>query len=105
DFAVPVLFLADPACLQVDPAAFRSSDRPETPLDLTGVTVAQRFVGRSAELRILQTNLDPDEGPWRAAILHGLGGMGKTVLAARLAQRMASGLDGVKSIRMSPVTS
>jgi tetratricopeptide (TPR) repeat protein len=105
DFAVPVLFLADPACLEVDPVAFRPSDRLETPLDLTGVTVAQRFVGRSAELRLLQTNLDPDHGPWRAAILHGLGGMGKTVLAARLAERMAPRLDGVKSLRMSPVTS
>ncbi len=105
DFAVPVLFLADPDCLEVDPIAYTPWDRPETPLDLTGVTLAQRFVGRSAELRLLQTSLDPDKGPWRAAILHGLGGMGKTVLAARLAQRMAPGLDGVKSIRMSPVTS
>jgi tetratricopeptide (TPR) repeat protein/CHAT domain-containing protein len=104
DFAVPVLFLSDPGCLRVDPTAFRPSEKSETPLDLTGVTLAQSFVGRSAELRLLQTNLDPDHGSWRAAIIYGLGGMGKTVLAARLAQRMAFRLDGVKSIRMSPVT-
>jgi tetratricopeptide (TPR) repeat protein len=101
DFATPVLFLADPGCLQVDQAALRPA-RPPTPLDLTGVIAAQNFVGRSAELRTLQTGLDPERGPWRAAVIHGLGGMGKTVLAARLAGRMAARFDGVKAIRMTP---
>ncbi len=103
DFATPVLFLADPGCLRVDAAA-RQAQAAETPVDLSGVTPAQRFVGRSAELRTLQTRLDPARGPWRAAIIHGLGGMGKTVLAARLAQRMAPRLDGVVSLRMTPTT-
>jgi tetratricopeptide (TPR) repeat protein len=103
DFATPALFLSDPGCLQVDPEAVR--ERPvEIARDLTGVAAAQRFVGRSSELRTLQTRLDPDRGTWRAAIIHGLGGMGKTVLAARLAERMASRLDGVKAIRMTPST-
>src|SRR5262249_12890927 len=82
DFAVPVLFLADPECMQVDQAAMRAA-RPQTALDLTGVASAQSFVGRAAELRELGTNLDPESGRWRAAIVHGLGGMGKTVLSAR----------------------
>ncbi len=103
DFAVPVLFLADPACLQVDVAAL-SAAKPQAPVDLTGVSRAQNFVGRSAELRELATNLEPEHGPWRAAVVYGLGGMGKTVLAARLAERMASHLDGVKSLRMTPST-
>jgi tetratricopeptide (TPR) repeat protein len=103
DFAVPVLFLADPCCLQVDRAALQG-ERFSTPLDLTGLTSAQSFVGRAAELRLLQKGLDPQNGTWRAAVLHGLGGMGKTVLAARLAERMAPRLDGVTSLRMSPVT-
>jgi tetratricopeptide (TPR) repeat protein len=103
DFATPVLFLSDPDCLRVEEAALRPAP-PLAPLDLSGVTVAQNFVGRSAELRELQTGLDPQRGRWRAAVIHGLGGMGKTVLAARLAGRMAARLDGVKAIRMTPTT-
>src|SRR5262245_61462077 len=103
DFAVPVLFLADPDCMQVDQAALREA-RPQAPLDLTGLASAQSFVGRAAELRELQTNLDPEHGRWRAAIVHGLGGMGKTVLAARLAERMAPRFDGITSIRVTPTT-
>ncbi len=103
DFATPVLFLADPHCLQVDAAALREPP-PQAQMDLTGVMRAQRFVGRSAELRTLQTHLDPRTGDWRAAIVHGLGGMGKTVLAARLAERMGSRLAGVVGIRMTPTT-
>ena len=103
DFATPVLFLADPGCLRVDAAAPRETPSPAA-VDLAGVMRAQRFVGRSAELRELQTNLDPEEGRWRAAIVHGLGGMGKTVLAARLAERMGARLDGVVGMRMTPTT-
>jgi tetratricopeptide (TPR) repeat protein len=104
DFATPVLLLADPDCLRVDQSALRPA-RSQAPLDLTGVTSAQNFVGRTAELRELRTALDPDGGRWRAAIIHGLGGMGKTVLAARLAERMAARFDGIKSIRVTPTTS
>jgi tetratricopeptide (TPR) repeat protein len=103
DFAVPVLFLADPNCLQVDAAAVQAA-RPQTAMDLTGVIAAQRFVGRAAELRELQTALDPEHGRWRAAIVHGLGGMGKTALAARLAERMAPRFDGITSLRATPTT-
>ncbi len=102
DFAVPVLFLNDPQCLRVDAQAIRKT--VDIPRDMSGLTEAQNFVGRNAELRQLQTNLDPERGVWRAAVLHGLGGMGKTVLAARLAARMASRFDGVKSLRMAPTT-
>jgi tetratricopeptide (TPR) repeat protein len=104
DFVVPTLFLSNPYCLQVDAAAFRVVTRTQASLDLTGVVTAQNFVGRSAELRELQTNLDTERGRWRAAIVYGLGGMGKTVLAARLAERMAGRLDGVKSLRMTSTT-
>ncbi|MFL5802547.1 MAG: CHAT domain-containing protein, partial [Roseiflexaceae bacterium] len=103
DFAVPVLFLSDPGCLRVDQAAMRAA-RPQAPIDLTGLASAQSFVGRAAELRELQTSLDPEQGRWRAAIVYGLGGMGKTVLAARLAERMAARFDGITSIRVTPTT-
>jgi hypothetical protein len=104
DFAVPVIFLSDPDCLQVDTDAVKRRIA-QTPLDLSGVSTVKNFVGRNAALRTLQTNLDPDQGSWRAAIVHGMGGMGKTVLAARLAQRMAPRMDGVSSMRMTPTTS
>ncbi len=103
DFATPALFLSDPDCLRVDRESAKRA-RPQAAIDLTGAARAQNFVGRAAELRELQTSLDPERGRWRAAIIHGLGGMGKTVLAARLAERMASRFDGVKAIRVTPTT-
>lgn len=99
DFATPILFLRDPQCLQVDQSSIKE-DESEHPVDLSGVSTVARFVGRSVELRELQTNLDPVDGRWRAAVIHGLGGMGKTVLAARLAERMLSRFDGIKTLRM-----
>ena len=104
DFATPVLFLADPAALFVDEKS-RQAAATEIPLDLSGVTRAGHFAGRAVELRTLQTGLDPAHGPWRAAVIYGLGGMGKTVLAARLAERMASHLQGVVALRMTPTSS
>jgi tetratricopeptide (TPR) repeat protein len=101
DFATPVLFLSDPGCLQVDPLMGGSV---ETPMDLSGLTKAQEFVGRTIEIRELQTKLDPQSGTWRAAVIHGIGGMGKTVLATRLAERMAPQLDGVISLRLTLTT-
>jgi tetratricopeptide (TPR) repeat protein len=101
DFATPVLFLSDSNCLQLD---LQAGQVIETPLNLSGLTKAQNFVGRAAEIRELQTQLDPQNGTWRAAVIHAIGGMGKTVLAARLAERMAPRLDGVVSLRMSPTT-
>jgi tetratricopeptide (TPR) repeat protein len=103
DFATPVLYLSDPACLALEAQALKAS-AVETPKDLSGVTAMRGFVGRSAELRKLQTELDPERGRWRAAVVHGMGGMGKTVLAARLAERLAPRLDGVVSFRVTPTT-
>ena len=101
DFATPVLYLSDPDCLKVD---LPDREVDETPLDLSGVEKTQNFVGRTAEMRELLTRLDPDNGTWRAAVIYAIGGMGKTALAARLAERMAPDLDGVVSLRMSPTS-
>jgi hypothetical protein len=102
DFATAVLYLSDPVCLQATAAEL--PDRPLPALDLTGVTAAERFVGRAVELHALQTRLDPQDGDRRAAVIFSMGGMGKTALAARLAARMSPRLDGVISIRMNPST-
>ena len=104
DFATPVLFLSDPLCLQVADGLPAAPGNPPA-VDLTGLAAAQNFVGRTAELRLLLANLDPEQGGWRAAVVHGMAGIGKTVLAARLAERMRDRLAGVKSVRMGPATS
>ena len=102
DFGTPVLYLNDPNCLQVSKEV--RTEAKERAFELGEVPVAKRFVGRASDLRLLMTHLDPDKDDWRAVVIHGLGGMGKTALAARLAGRMAPRLDGVKAIRMQPAT-
>jgi tetratricopeptide (TPR) repeat protein len=100
DFATPVLILSDPQCMRMERSTNGASEPPAV-VDLAGLTRAGRFVGRSAELRVLQTNLDPGHGRWRAAIVYGLPGMGKTALAVRLAERMCLHMDGVKSFSLT----
>ncbi|KAJ5635765.1 uncharacterized protein N7484_009078 [Penicillium longicatenatum] len=61
--------------------------RFEVPLDLTSVPVIDNFVGRQAELDSLWQYLKPTDSQSRkVAVLHGLGGMGKTQLAVRFAR-------------------
>jgi tetratricopeptide (TPR) repeat protein len=60
---------------------------------LTG-TVPHRnpvFTGRAAMLEQIRNQLD--EQPWRALVLHGLGGVGKTRLAVEYAHRQATRYD------------
>lgn len=57
------------------------------PLDLTAVPAIENFVGRQDELECLWRQLQPASSQSRkVAILHGLGGMGKTQLAIRFAR-------------------
>ncbi|KAJ5559378.1 hypothetical protein N7513_001777 [Penicillium frequentans] len=64
-----------------------SVDRFIIPLDLTAVPVIESFVGRQAELDRLWQYLQPTNALSRkVAILHGLGGIGKTQLAIRFAR-------------------
>ena len=61
-------------------------DRFKIPLDLTTVPAIENFVGRQAELDSLWQYFktqDPLIQSRKVAILHGLGGMGKTQLAVR----------------------
>ncbi|KAJ5975009.1 hypothetical protein N7481_008716 [Penicillium waksmanii] len=61
--------------------------RFNVPLDLTTVPVITNFVGRQDELDNLWQYLQPTDTPsQKVAILHGLGGMGKTQLAIRFAR-------------------
>ncbi|CAG8003001.1 unnamed protein product [Penicillium nalgiovense] len=64
-----------------------SVDRFNIPLDLTAVPVITNFLGRQDELDNLWQYLQPTDSPsQKVAILHGLGGMGKTQLAIRFAR-------------------
>ncbi|KAJ5904683.1 uncharacterized protein N7473_001599 [Penicillium subrubescens] len=59
----------------------------DVPLDLTAVPVIENFVGRQGELEQLWQYLQPGHSQSRkVAVIHGLGGMGKTQLAIRFAR-------------------
>jgi len=94
DFATPVLYLLDPYCLRIDrikPAPAEMFDKPFMLGELQ--VMKEGFVGRQKELRLLSKALL--SGSKRAAIIHGWGGIGKTVLASRLALRLDRHFEGV----------
>ena len=93
DFATPVLYLLDPECLHTGEIRAVASEIFQKPVMLGDVQVMREgFVGRQKELRFLQKALL--SGSKRAAIVHGWGGIGKTVLASRLALRMTRHFEG-----------
>ncbi|KKG01772.1 hypothetical protein DU31_17945 [Methanosarcina mazei] len=103
DFAMPLLYLSDCNCVQVgnikpEPAEFVS--KPTMLSDLQVMKTG--FVARKRELRILEKGFRSDIK--RAAIIHGFGGMGKTVLATRLALKMNEYFDGVFGMRCTSTT-
>ncbi|KAJ5761735.1 uncharacterized protein N7511_005117 [Penicillium nucicola] len=64
-----------------------AADRFKVSLDLAAIPVIESFVGRQAELDQLWQYLKPTDSQARkVAVLHGLGGMGKTQLAVRFAR-------------------
>ncbi|KAJ5907909.1 hypothetical protein N7495_000591 [Penicillium taxi] len=68
-------------------ALAESGHRFTIPLDLTAVPVIEKFIGRQDELANLWQHLQPtDLSSRKVAILHGLGGIGKTQLAIRFAR-------------------
>ena len=70
---------------------------------MAGLPLPPHFVGRKAELRGLRRALrDPHV---TAAFVRGIGGMGKSALAAKLIERPGVELDGVLVIRCHEVRS
>ncbi|MFI2213465.1 tetratricopeptide repeat protein [Streptomyces sp. NPDC020141] len=92
EWATPALFLADPELRPAGsrpgpPRAVEEPDRPSVVLD--GLVRARHdFVGRRSALRAMS-------GPEPRILLHGIGGIGKTSLAAELVRRFATATDGV----------
>ena len=103
DFATPVLYLLDPNCLHIDRIKPAGPKRFWKPVMLGDVQVMNEgFVGRQKELRLLQKAFS--SGVKRAVILHGWGGIGKTVLATCLAIKMDRQFDGIFGHKCNPQT-
>jgi tetratricopeptide (TPR) repeat protein len=105
DFATPVLFLNDPnainvANIKVEEEKFELKKKP---FDVGLVALMKTgFVGRRKELRIIREGFE--SGRKRAFIIHGFGGIGKSVLATRAGLKLEDHFDGVKAIKFRPTT-
>ena len=103
DFATPVLYLSDPKCVQVDNLRPEHSEFVFKPMMLSDLQVMEKgFVARRKELRLLEKGFKSDVK--RAAIVHGFGGIGKTVLATRLALKMGYYFEGTLGLKCTPST-
>ena len=103
DFATPVLYLSDCNCVQVGDIKPEPSEFVFKPTMLPDLQVMNKgFVARRKELRILEKSFRSDVK--RAAIIHGFGGMGKTVLSTRLALKMNEYFDGIFGMKCTPTT-
>jgi tetratricopeptide (TPR) repeat protein len=111
DWATPALFSRGAGAwrLGVDTLAgtgVREAVPPPPRVELSslgGLEVMERgFVGRQREQRQIRRAFLRDEA--RAALIHGFGGIGKTVLATRVARRLAETerFDGVFGLRARP---
>ncbi|KAL4882635.1 hypothetical protein BJY04DRAFT_217130 [Aspergillus karnatakaensis] len=58
----------------------------DVPFDFSAVSAVQNFVGRENELEDLWAHLRPGQVSQNVAVVHALGGMGKTQLAVRFAR-------------------
>ncbi|AKB46978.1 hypothetical protein MSKOL_1201 [Methanosarcina sp. Kolksee] len=103
DFATPVLYLSDCNCVNVGNLKPEPSEFVFKPMMLPDLQVMEKgFVARRKELRLLEKGFKSDVK--RAAIIHGFGGIGKTVLATRFALKMGYYFEGTLGIKFTPTT-
>ena len=103
DFATPVLYLSDCNCVNVGNLKPEPSEFVSKPMMLPDLQVMEKgFVARRKELRLLEKGFKSDVK--RAAIIHGFGGIGKTVLATRFALKMGYYFEGTLGIKFTPTT-
>jgi tetratricopeptide (TPR) repeat protein len=101
DWGIPALYLRAPEMRLVGADDGRG-DRPVAPtrgllLDVGGLPLPPHFVGRKPELRALRRALADSDVT--AAYVRGIGGMGKSSLAAKFLERPGLPPDGVLVIR------
>ncbi len=103
DFATPVLYLSDCNCVNAGNLKPEPSEFVFKPMMLPDLQVMEKgFVARRKELRLLERGFKSDVK--RAAIIHGFGGIGKTVLATRFALKMGYYFEGTLGIKFTPTT-
>jgi len=103
EFATPVLYLSDYNCVRVGEIKEEHAEFGNKSMMLADMQVMKTgFVARNRELRNLERDFRTDLK--RVAVIHGLGGMGKTVLAIRFAQRVSEHFDGVFGMKCTSTT-
>jgi tetratricopeptide (TPR) repeat protein len=102
DWGIPALYLRAQGMRLVDTAAPpQPSATHRTLRDVGGLPLPPHFVGRKRELRLLRKALR--DRTTTAAFVRGIGGMGKSSLAAKLIERPGAELDGVLVLRCNEV--
>ena len=108
DWGVPALYLRAKGDLRLVDAQSQTFEVSETSkvsrpaaIDMAGLPLPLHFVGRKKELRALRQALR--QPGVAAAFVRGIGGMGKSSLAAKLIERPGVDLDGVLVIRCHEV--
>lgn len=104
DWGVPALYLRARGDLRLVDAEGRGGAAPPrraAMIDMAGLPLPPHFVGRKAELRALRRALR--EPQVTAAFVRGIGGMGKSAVAAKLIERPGLALDGVLVIHCHKV--
>jgi tetratricopeptide (TPR) repeat protein len=104
DWGIPALYLRAAGMRLVDPAAAPPAallGQRAAALDVGGLPLPPHFVGRKAELRALRRALH--QRGVSAAYLRGIGGMGKSSVAAKFLQRPGVDVDGTLVVRCDQV--
>jgi len=101
DWGIPALYQRAADLRLIDPVGAGLAPTPATApaalIDMDGLPLPRHFVGRKPELRQLRRALRDDKT--KAVFVRGIGGLGKSSLAARLLARPGTALDGVLTIR------
>jgi tetratricopeptide (TPR) repeat protein len=102
DWGIPALYLRAQGMRLIDPTqAAEVSEDVRSLIDMGGLPLPPYFVGRKSQLRTLRRALR--ERTVNAVFVRGIGGMGKSSLAAKLLQRPGTELDGALVVRCHEV--
>ncbi|MCA9942627.1 MAG: CHAT domain-containing protein [Anaerolineales bacterium] len=106
DWGIPALYLRAQELILVDQTSVGTvratpHPMPSTLINVGGLPLPRHFVGRKQERRQLRNALDDNRT--KSAFVRGIGGMGKSSLAAKLAQRPGTDLDDILIIRCHEV--
>jgi len=99
EFATPVLYVCDTDCLRTDRAAASAKQEMDIKITLNvrvvlGVErLGKQFIGRRRELRRIKDGYL--QRGIRVVVLHGIGGVGKTVTAAKVAENLENNFNGI----------